>query len=98
MEFPLHLFIDLFLKESIFQNPSPIKRRESTPLLEKIKTDVSLVKQKLNNWKKETKPKEVKEEPQMVKYIKSQVNGLVYLINVCRHSFTKQWLKCSDIS
>jgi len=62
-------------QESIFHNPSPIKRRESTPLLEKIRTDVSLVKQKLTNWKKETKPKEVKEDPPMVKYITAQVGS-----------------------
>ncbi|XP_052808844.1 protein unc-80-like isoform X2 [Mya arenaria] len=71
------IFKDKFKRrESIFQNPSPIKRRESTPLLEKIRTDVSLVKQKLTSWKKEVKPKEVKEDSPMVKYITSQAQKL----------------------
>ncbi|XP_052242651.1 protein unc-80 homolog isoform X2 [Dreissena polymorpha] len=71
------IFKDKFKRrESIFQNSSPIKRRESTPLLEKIRTDVSLVKQKLNGWKKETKPKEAKEDLPIVKYITSQAQKL----------------------
>ncbi|XP_048774238.1 protein unc-80 homolog isoform X3 [Ostrea edulis] len=72
-----------FLKErlkrrgSIFQQTSPTWRRESTPLLEKIKTDVSMSKLKMTStWKKEEKPKEVKEESPMIKYITSQAQKL----------------------
>eukprot|EP00105_Crassostrea_gigas_P024973 XP_011445404.1 PREDICTED: protein unc-80 homolog isoform X2 [Crassostrea gigas] len=73
-----------FLKErlkrrgSIFhQQASPTWRRESTPLLEKIKTDVSMTKLKMTStWKKEEKPKEVKEESPMIKYIASQAQKL----------------------
>lgn len=63
-------------RESIFQQASPLKRRESTPLLEKIRTDVSLVKQKLSSLKKPEKAKEKKEESPMVKYITSQAQKL----------------------
>ena len=55
---------------------SPTKRRESTPLLEKIKTDVSMTKLKLNStWKKEEKTKEVKDESPILKYLTSQVRS-----------------------
>ncbi|KAL4233067.1 Protein unc-80 [Mactra antiquata] len=64
------------VRESIFQQSSPIKRRESTPLLEKIKTDVSLGKQKLTNWKKPERPKEKKEDTPMMKYVISQAQKL----------------------
>lgn len=51
-----------------------VRRRESTPLLEKIKTDVSLTKLKLSStWKKDDKPKEAKEEPPIIRYLTSQV-------------------------
>ncbi|XP_071097692.1 protein unc-80 homolog [Haliotis cracherodii] len=64
-------------RESIFQLTSPTRRRESTPLLEKIKTDVSMTKLKLNStWKKDDKPKEVKEEAPVVKYLTSQAQRL----------------------
>ncbi|XP_021380201.1 protein unc-80 homolog isoform X3 [Mizuhopecten yessoensis] len=65
-------------RESIFQQSSPTKRRESTPLLEKIKTDVSMSKLKMNSTtvKKEEKPKEVKEDTAIMKYITSQVQKL----------------------
>ncbi|GFO03526.1 unc-80-like protein, partial [Plakobranchus ocellatus] len=65
-------------RESIFQVTSPTtRRRESTPLLEKIKTDVSMTKLKLNsNWKKDDKPKEAKEDPPVVKYLVSQAQRL----------------------
>ncbi|XP_061164273.1 protein unc-80 homolog isoform X1 [Saccostrea echinata] len=72
-----------FLKErlkrrgSIFQQTSPTWRRESTPLLEKIKTDVSMTKLKMTStWKKEDKPKEIKEDSAMIKYITSQAQKL----------------------
>jgi hypothetical protein len=54
---------------------SPAKRRESTPLLEKIKNDVSMTKFKLGaNWsKKEEKAKEVKDDSPILKYLTSQV-------------------------
>jgi hypothetical protein len=71
-----------FFQESIFQQASPIKRRESTPLLEKIKTDVSIVKQKLTNWKKPEKPKEKKEDSPMVKYIISQVTHFYFIMSL----------------
>ncbi|KAJ8299881.1 hypothetical protein KUTeg_021400 [Tegillarca granosa] len=53
--------------ESVFHQTSPTKRRESTPLLEKIKSDVSISKIKLSSTtssslKKEEKIKEVKED------------------------------------
>ncbi|KAK3087178.1 hypothetical protein FSP39_002695 [Pinctada imbricata] len=64
-------------RESIFQQSSPTRRRESTPLLEKIKSDVSMSKLKLSSsWKKEEKPKEVKEESVMIKYLTSQAQKL----------------------
>lgn len=65
---------------SIFhQQTSPTWRRESTPLLEKIKTDVSMTKLKMtSNWKKEEKPKEIKEESPMIKYIASQVESILF--------------------
>jgi hypothetical protein len=61
-----------------------VRRRESTPLLEKIKTDVSITKLKLNSnnngnnnnsstIRKEDKLKEVKEDTPIMKYITSQV-------------------------
>ena len=65
--------ISHFQQESVFQQQSPTKRRESTPLLDKIKSDVNLIKQKLGNDKKGEKPKEVKEELPIMKYITSQV-------------------------
>ncbi|GFR73733.1 Unc-80-like protein [Elysia marginata] len=65
-------------RESIFQVTSPsTRRRESTPLLEKIKTDVSMTKLKLNStWKKDDKPKEAKEDAPIVKYLTSQAQRL----------------------
>ncbi|KAK6194683.1 hypothetical protein SNE40_000272 [Patella caerulea] len=64
-------------RESIFQLTSPTRRRESTPLLEKIKSDVSMTKLKLNStWKKEEKPKEIKEDPPILKYLQSQAQRL----------------------
>ncbi|CAG5120059.1 unnamed protein product, partial [Candidula unifasciata] len=65
-------------RESIFQVASPsVRRRESTPLLEKIKTDVSLTKLKLSStWKKDDKPKEAKEEPPIIRYLTSQAQRL----------------------
>ena len=55
---------------------SPTKRRESTPLLEKIKTDVSMTKLKLSStWKKEEKAKEVKDDSPILKYLTSQVRS-----------------------
>ena len=77
-----------FQQESVFQQQSPTKRRESTPLLDKIKTDVTLVKQKLGNEKKGDKPKEVKEELLIMKYITSQVPGLLSNIN-CQYSILR---------
>ncbi|XP_059153938.1 protein unc-80 homolog isoform X2 [Physella acuta] len=63
-------------RESIFQVTSPAsRRRESTPLLEKIKTDVSLTKLKLST-KKDEKPKEAKEDPPIIKYLTSQAQRL----------------------
>ncbi|KAH9525120.1 Protein unc-80 [Bulinus truncatus] len=63
-------------RESIFQVTSPTtRRRESTPLLEKIKTDVSLTKLKLNT-KKDDKPREAKEDPPIIKYLTSQAHRL----------------------
>ena len=60
----------------MFHSSSPTRRRESTPLLEKIKTDVSMGKMKLTStWKKEEKLKEVKEDTPIIKYINSQVNS-----------------------
>ena len=66
-------------QESIFQQQSPTKRRESTPLLDKIKTDVNMVKQKVGNNKQGDKPKEVKEELAIMKYITSQVKFYIVL-------------------
>ena len=66
-------------QESIFQQQSPTKRRESTPLLDKIKTDVNMVKQKVGNNKQGDKPKEVKEELAIMKYITSQVGFYIVL-------------------
>ncbi|XP_036354476.1 protein unc-80 homolog isoform X2 [Octopus sinensis] len=66
-------------KESLFQQASPTRRRESTPLLEKIKSDVSLSKLKLSSphWKKEEKPHKAKAEPlPIVKYITTQAHNL----------------------
>lgn len=70
------------MQGSIFhQQASPTWRRESTPLLEKIKTDVSMTKLKMTStWKKEEKPKEVKEESPMIKYIASQVDLLKFIV------------------
>ncbi|KAL3872189.1 hypothetical protein ACJMK2_040132 [Sinanodonta woodiana] len=64
-------------KERLKRRSSPAKRRESTPLLEKIKTDVSVVKLKMNNtWKKEEKTKQVKEDIPIIKYLTSQAQKL----------------------
>ncbi|CAE1324419.1 UNC80 [Acanthosepion pharaonis] len=66
-------------RESIFQQASPTRRRESTPLLEKIKSDVSISKLKLSSphWKKEEKPREIKPDPlPIVKYITCQAQNL----------------------
>ena len=64
------------VKDSIFVVTSPTKRRESTPLLEKIKTDVSMTKLKLSStWKKEEKAKEVKDDSPILKYLTSQVRS-----------------------
>ncbi|XP_052063828.1 protein unc-80 homolog [Mytilus californianus] len=64
-------------RESVFHSSSPTRRRESTPLLEKIKTDVSMGKMKLTStWKKEEKLKEVKEDTPIMKYINSQAQKL----------------------
>ncbi|XP_055887561.1 protein unc-80 homolog isoform X2 [Biomphalaria glabrata] len=63
-------------RESIFQVASPsARRRESTPLLEKIKTDVSITKLKLST-KKDDKPRETKEDPPILKYLTSQAHRL----------------------
>nr|KAG5703020.1 hypothetical protein BaRGS_016181 [Batillaria attramentaria] len=65
-------------RESIFiMVTSPTKRRESTPLLEKIKTDVSMTKLKLNSgWKKEEKIREIKDDTPILKYLTSQAQRL----------------------
>ena len=69
------------LKDSIFMVTSPTKRRESTPLLEKIKTDVSMTKLKLSStWKKEEKAREVKDDSPILKYLTSQVRKVVFLV------------------
>lgn len=55
---------------------SPAKRRESTPLLEKIKTDVSMTKLKLSSaWKKEDKVREILEDTPLLSYLRSQVRS-----------------------
>ncbi|KAL8568215.1 hypothetical protein ACOMHN_027738 [Nucella lapillus] len=64
-------------RDSIFMVTSPTKRRESTPLLEKIKTDVSMTKLKLNStWKKEEKTREIKDDSPILKYLTSQAQRL----------------------
>ena len=73
---PSFLYIISF-QETILETSSINKRKESTPLLEKIKTDVSLTKLKLNSSeKKNEKPKDAKEEPPIIKYLSSQVSRL----------------------
>ncbi len=62
----------------MFQPGSPIRRKESTPLLEKLKTDVAAARLKIQaalekskeEPKKEEKPKD---ESAMQRYIKTQV-------------------------
>ncbi|XP_076436361.1 protein unc-80 homolog isoform X3 [Babylonia areolata] len=64
-------------RDSIFMVTSPTKRRESTPLLEKIKTDVSMTKLKLSStWKKEEKTREIKDDSPILKYLTSQAQRL----------------------
>ncbi|XP_064639472.1 protein unc-80 homolog [Lineus longissimus] len=69
-------------KESVFQPSSPIRRRESTPLLDKIRSDVNLAKlMKIdaNRDKKDPCPRpKKKEDTYMVKYLKSQVQKLCH--------------------
>ena len=79
LKLKVYIFFFFLQQESIFQQQSPTKRRESTPLLEKIKTDVTLVKQKPGNLKQGEKPKEIKEELPITKYITSQVNDIEHL-------------------
>ncbi len=64
----------------MFQPSSPTRRRESTPLLEKLKTDAAAVRLKVLNAmekgkdepKKQEKPRE---ELPIQKYIRMQVRG-----------------------
>ena len=65
----------------MFQPSSPTRRRESTPLLEKLKTDVAAARIKilsaLEKGKEEPKVTEKpKEELPIQKYIKMQVSHL----------------------
>ena len=65
----------------MFQPSSPTRRRESTPLLEKMKTDAAAARIKilsaLEKGKEESKKQEKpKEELPIQKYIKMQVSQL----------------------
>ena len=66
-------------QESMFQPSSPTRRRESTPLLEKIKTDVTLAQARLaaalEGRKDEMKPAKSKDEPPIMKYLTTQVRN-----------------------
>ena len=62
----------------MFQPSSPTRRRESTPLLEKIKTDVNAsmrakLAAALEKKEEPKKPQKPKDEPPVLKYLKSQV-------------------------
>lgn len=67
----------------MFQPSSPTRRRESTPLLEKIKSDVNATMrmklaaalEKKDTPKKAQKPKD---EPPVIKYIKLQAQKLTH--------------------
>ena len=68
------------LQESFFHpsSTSPSQRRESTPLLEKMRADITLNQAKilaaLEKKDEKKKPVEAKDEPPMIKYIKTQVS------------------------
>ncbi|CAD5116523.1 DgyrCDS5405 [Dimorphilus gyrociliatus] len=64
-------------RESMFQPSSP-KRRESTPLLDKIRTDVNFARAKIASVleKKQKKVSNVKDEAKIVKYLRAQVQNL----------------------
>ena len=82
MDFFIYKICSFLYQETIFEVASATsKRKESTPLLEKIKTDVSMTKLKLNSSEKKTeKPKETKEEPPIIKYLISQVRRFIVFI------------------
>lgn len=84
------------LQESMFQPSSPTRRRESTPLLEKIKTDVTIAQARLaaalEGRKEEIKPPKPKDEPPIMKYITTQVHiyySSLHLFSLC---FTLEYL------
>ncbi|XP_074657337.1 protein unc-80 homolog [Tubulanus polymorphus] len=66
-------------RESVFQSSSPIRRRESTPLLDKIRTDIALMKEKISKpEKKDAKTRKKKEDSSILKYVRTQVKNLCH--------------------
>ena len=81
----------------MFQPSSPTRRRESTPLLEKIKTDVTLARARLaaaleGKKGEPKKPSKPKDETPMMKYLKLQVRIEIVFTWGCQQilSNTKQ--------
>ena len=63
----------------MFQPSSPTRRRESTPLLEKLKTDVAAARIKIltamdKGKEPEKKPEKPREELAIQKYVRMQVS------------------------
>ncbi len=85
----------------MFTPSSPTRRRESTPLLEKIKTDVNIARARiaaaLEKKDEPKKPQKPKDESPIMKYIKTQVTKFIYY-NECQKAFrdevTQNLLKC----
>jgi hypothetical protein len=71
----------VLFQESMFQPSSPTRRRESTPLLEKIKTDVngSMRAKLAAALEKKEQPKKVqKPRDEVIKYITLQAQKLTH--------------------
>lgn len=77
------------LQESVFKTSSPSSRRESTPLLDKVKVDASLMNKAKaaiameKGEEKKRKTKKTNEQLPVLKYINNQVinSTCCYLIN-----------------
>ena len=79
-------FLLFFLQESFFHpsSTSPSQRRESTPLLEKMRADITLNQAKILAAleKKEEKKRAVppKDQPPMIKYMTTQVSAVIHAV------------------
>ena len=70
----------IFKQESVFQTSSPNSRRESTPLLDKVKVDVSLINKAKaaialeKGEEKKRKAKKATDQLPVLKYLNNQVS------------------------